>query len=123
VDYHVLTGLDDGNAFRVVNHIPIPPANNRVGVNYRTAIINSGIGGRTILPDGDGSGGTISAAEKAAILAGSLYEVVEEFSTNPGETAAQLQARIDARYNALIGIVQDRVGKQLSYFGFTRDTP
>jgi hypothetical protein len=123
MDYHVLTGTDDGNSFRIVNHIPIPSAVNRVNVNYRTAIINSGLGGRTVLPDGDGTGGTISAAEKAAILAGSLYEHVEDFATNPGETAAQLQARLDARYDALVGIVQDRAAKMLSYYGFARNTP
>lgn len=118
--YHVLTGDGDGNAFRVAFHVAIPGASNRAGINYRVALINSGLGGLTTLPDGDGNGGTISAVEKALITSGALYEHVEDFATNPGESAAQLQARIDARYTALVGIVQDRLAKKLTYFGYTR---
>jgi hypothetical protein len=118
-NWHALTGSSDGNSFRIVFHIAIPSANNRAGINYQVAMINSGIGGKTALPDGDGNGGTISATEKAAIQAGSLFEYAEDFATNPGELAAALQARIDARYTALIGIVQADLSKRLTYFGYT----
>jgi hypothetical protein len=118
-NWHALTGSLDGNSFRIVFHIAIPSANNRAGVNYRTALINSGLGGRTVLPDGDGAGGTISASEKASIVAGAIYEYTEEFATNPGETAGALQARIDARYTALVALLQDQLAKRLTYFGYT----
>jgi hypothetical protein len=118
--YHVLTGQDDGNAFRVVFHLPIPVANNRAGVAYRTALVNSGLGGTTTLPDGDGTGGTISAAEKTQVQAGQILEHAENFPTNPGESAVQLQARIDARYAELTTVGLDRAQKRLTYFGFAR---
>lgn len=118
-NWHALTGTLDGNSFRIVFHVSIPSANNRAGVNYRTALINSGIGGTTVLPDGDGTGGTISAAEKTSIQNGSIFEYVEDFATNPTETAAALQARIDARFTALTAAVQDQLAKRLTYFGYS----
>jgi hypothetical protein len=120
-NWHALTGTSDGNSFRIVFHLPIPSALNRANVNYRTAVVNSGQGGKTALPDGDGTGGTISAAEKASIVAGALYEHVEDFPTSPGETATALQARIDARFTALSDTTTGRVGqlaKELTYFGY-----
>lgn len=117
-DWHALTGSPDGNAFRICFHIAIPSVNNRAGINYRTALINSGIGGRTILPDGDGTGGTISTTEKANITAGSVYEVVEDFATNPGEAAAALEARIDSYHTALTTRTQNNLAGVLTYFGY-----
>lgn len=120
--YHVLTGTADGNSFVLVLHVPIPGAgNNRAGVQWRTALVNSGIGGSTVLPDGDGSGGTISAAEKAQIASGAVFEVVEDFATHPGETAAQLRDRADARHAAVTARVQAALQGRLTYFGFTRE--
>lgn len=119
-NWHALTGTPDGNAFTIVFHIPIPGAgNNRAGVQWRTALINSGLGGKTTLPDGDGSGGTISAAEKASIGSGAIFEHVEQFATNPPEAAATLQARIDARFTALTAAIQASLQAQLTYFGYT----
>lgn len=123
-DYHVLTGSADGNAFTVVFHLPVPGAgNNRAGVQWRTALVNSGLGGRTVLPDGDGTGGTVSAAEKAGIEAGAVHEVAEQVSTHPGETAPQLRDRIDARHAALVASVQAELQGRLTYYGFVRDIP
>lgn len=121
--WHALTGDKDGNSYSVAFHIPIPtPANNRVGISYRTALVNSGLGGKTTLPDGDGTGGTISASEKTSIAAGAVYEKVETFTTNPNETLAQLGARVDARYTALADVNGTFIGglkNQLSYYGGT----
>lgn len=120
-DYHVLTGSADGNAFTVVFHVPIPGAGtNRAGVPWRTALVNSGLGGKTALPDGDGTGGTVSAAEKAQVAAGAVYEVAEQIATHPGETALQLRDRIDARHAALAASVQAELQGRLTYYGFTR---
>lgn len=122
-DYHVLTGRSDGNAYTVVHHLPIPNVTNRAGVSVRTALANSGLGGKTSLPDGDGSAGSISAAEKASILAGELWEYSEQVDTHPGETAAKLRDRIDARHTALASSLVTLLGNELAYFGFTRDVP
>ena len=121
-DYHVLTGSPDGNSYQVCFHLPVPGAgNNRAGVQWRTALINSALGGQTVLLDGDGTGGTISAAEKAEIESGAVFEVSEAFDTHPGETALQLRDRIDARHAALATAVSAQLQGRLSYFGFTRD--
>jgi hypothetical protein len=118
-NWHALTGSPDGNSFRIVYHVAIPATLNRAGISYQTALVNSGLGGKTTLPDGDGTSGTISAAEKTQVQAGSLYEYAEDFATNPGEAAAALQARVDARYTALVSLVQGWLAKQLTYFGYT----
>lgn len=121
-NWHALTGDAFGNTYTVVYHVPIPSANNRVGVNYRTALVNSGLGGTTRLPDGDGTGGTIAAAEKTSIQSGALYEHAEPFATNPGQTLGQLGAAVDARYTALAdvnGAFIAGIKNQLQYFGGT----
>jgi hypothetical protein len=71
-DVHVME--TSGGRTRLVLHVSIPAANNAAGVAYRTAVVNSKLGGTTSLPDGDGTAGTISAAEKASIASGALYE-------------------------------------------------
>lgn len=121
-NWHSLSGTVDGNSFLIVYHVPIPIANNRASVSYRTALVNSGIGGKTQLPDGDGTLGTISAAEKTSIQSGALYEYSEYFPTNPGQTLAQLQAAVDAKFTALSdvnGTLVKALQAQLTYFGGT----
>lgn len=122
MQWHALGGSSDGNSYSVVYHIPVPSANNRVGVNYRAALVNSGIGGKTQLPDGDGTGGTISSIEKASIIAGTLYEVRQDQNTNPGQTLAELKAILDANFAALSDVNGALIGNlknQLAYFGGT----
>ena len=119
-NWHALTGDVNGNSYSIAYHVPIPSANNRSGINYRTALINSGLGGKTSLPDGDGTGGTISATEKTSITTGTLIEVVEPFATNPGETITQLVVRLNARYTALAdvsGVFIVGLAHQLDYYG------
>lgn len=117
-NWHALTGTGDGNSYSVAYHIPIPATgNNRAGLQWRTVLINSGLGGTTILKDGDGTGGTISAAEKSSIQSGAIYEYVEAFPTNPGQTAGQLQAAVDARFTALSSSVLADIQGRLTYFG------
>ena len=90
-------------------------------MQWRTALANSGLGGTTVLRTGDGTGGTISAAELASVQSGALLEVVEEVPTHPGETAGQYQARLDARFAALTARVQAELQGRLTYFGHVRD--
>ncbi len=112
-----LTGDRFANAFKIAYLIPIANTNNRSGVNYRTALLNSGIGGKTVRPDGDGTAGTISAADKSAITSGAAYEYVEEFPTNPALNVSQLAAAVDARYTALTTSVPAELANILQYFG------
>lgn len=119
-NWHALTGTPDGNSYAIAYHLPIPNTNNRVGINYRTALVNSGLGGKTVLPDGDGTGGTISTAEKADITSGAVFEVVEAFATNPGQTLGQLAAAVDARHAALANVNGPTIqglASRLSYYG------
>jgi hypothetical protein len=121
-NWHALLGDTAGNTFSIAYHIPIPSATNRSSINYRTALINSGLGGVTTLKDGDGTAGTISAAEKTSIQSGAILEVVETFATNPGQTQAQLQAAVDARFTALSdvnGAFIAGLKNQLQYYGGT----
>ena len=104
--------------YSVAVHIVIPSVNNLVGVNYQTALINSGIGGRTILPTGDGTKGTISAADLASIQAGSLYEVTTTFRPTGGNLAA-IQASLLASAEALQTSALAQLQAQLQYFGYT----
>lgn len=119
---HVLTAAN--GVYRVVAHIPVPTGNNSAGIAWRTAIVASGIGGRTVLPAGDGTGGTISSAESTAITStGSVYEDVADVdATLRGvlTTAPQLAAFLDAWYTARSAELTAQFQAQLKWWGQTR---
>lgn len=118
-NWHGREGIPDGNAYTVIFHVPIPSANNRVGVNYRAALLGSGIGGRTVMAEGVATG-QIGAAEVASIAAGSLLEVVETIQTFPAETGAAISARLNARYTELAnvnGAFLADLKRRLEYWG------
>lgn len=119
--WHVLGGSPDGNSFQVVFHLPVPSANNRVSINYQTALVNSGLGGKTIMATGTGPG-QISSTELTSVQNGSLYEYLYTFYTNPGETQAQAAARLDALFTQFSNTANMPLAglqKQLTYFGGT----
>lgn len=116
---HVLEQIEPGK-YRIVHHLPIPAANNLSSVPYRTILAAevaarvAQVGGRaSVLPDGDGTQGTISAAEKAQIVSGAIYELVRDeavatipelvaqFDRRKVETLADLQVKY-ARYGTVI---------------------
>lgn len=111
-DIHILT--TSAGRTRLVLHIAVPDANNSVSVNYRTALLSSGIGGTTSLPDGDGTAGTISSAEKSAIEAGEIYETsasldIDGQGTTTGSRAAAIRAEYVSRKAAIVALLQRRL--------------
>jgi hypothetical protein len=117
-NWHVTTGTADGNSYRVAFHIGVPATKNRAGLDYAAVLLKSG-SGASILPDGDGTVGTISPDEKAAIESGALQEIVEEIATNPSELKAAFKARLDARFNELQTAAKATLAARLNYFGLT----
>lgn len=118
---HVLTQY--GGKFRIALHIAIPAGNNAAGVPWRTALVRSGLGLATRLPDGDGTAGTISAPEKADVAAGNVLELEDEVDVTRGGTLtsnAQLGAFLDAWYAARSAEVLDRLQAQLAQYGRNR---
>lgn len=109
---HILEQTAPGR-FRVVYHVAIPASNNGAGVPWRTCVAaNVGLV-VSVLPDGDGTHGTISAAEKAQIVSGAIVEIVREekgqslaafagmFTQRSAEVLAALQARY-AQYGRIV---------------------
>ena len=115
-DMHVLAG--DGLCYwTLVMHFPVPDQNNEVGVNYRIALVNSGLGG-TSMTEGTGPG-QISAAEKAQIDAGEVYEHSIQFLAESGaNTLAELLAAAREAYAREQARVTARFESQLRYYGF-----
>jgi hypothetical protein len=118
-DIHLLAG--DGNGcWTVVMHIAIPSANNNAGVNWRTALVNSGLGGTTAMTEGDGTNGTISTAEKESIEAGAIYEHSRPFRLESATTGVPEQrAALRALYAQQDAIVIAEIQRRLKYFGHT----
>ncbi len=117
-DMHV-TSQQGHNRWQVIMHFAVPDAVNAVGVNYRTALANSGKqseGSR--LPAGDGLNGTISTAEAAQIAAG---EVVEHRSSinvdGNGDTMPSRVALLQGFYATEKTRVLDGLQEQLKFFG------
>lgn len=115
---HALTV--DGGQLTLVYHLAVPAGSNAAGVAWSAALVASGLGGATMLPDGDGTGGTISAAEKASLAAGTLYEDTDTLNLDGATTPAQRAAYVDARYTAATTRVQSELQRRLRYFGMTR---
>ena len=120
-DIHVLTGNND-IGWTLAFHFPVPDVNNNVGVNFRTALVNSGIGvgedgRRTILPVGTGAG-QINPAEEALLDAGELVEHVALFRVESGGTSpGQLQSAVRQFYASSSLSVQSGLASVLRYFG------
>jgi len=120
-DIHILTG--DGNGgWQVAFHFPVPDTNNLVNVPYRTALVNSGLGGSTSMTEGTGPG-QIAPAEMGQIAAGARYEQVKGFArgklesggTSPGELRATLRLFYGQEKAAQLALMQAK----LAYFGHT----
>jgi hypothetical protein len=108
-----------GGGVTVVMHVAVPNANNAVGQNWRTVLIASHLGGTTVLPDGDGTAGTISATEKATIASGSVYETV--VTLRPEQVAfGALPAWLDLQYAQASAAALALLEDQLNYYGYTR---
>lgn len=119
-DYHVRGSDDAGNAVTVVCHVPVPDTTNKVGVNYRAAIVEYQGGA----PIGSVMGDL--GAEQTALDAGEIVETVESHSGNPGLTDVQLRDRLDARFGELAdaqGVFVKMWQRRLQWWGYSRDVP
>lgn len=121
MDIHILNG--ESGKLRMVCHLPIPAGNNSAGVSWQTALVNSGLGGTTVMPDGDGTAGTISAAEKAQIESGAIFEREVEILPDTAANNASRLAYVDATYAAVVASEMARLQAALKWYGFTRDVP
>jgi len=123
-DMHILTG-NNAKEWTIVMHFTVPDTTNSVGVNFRTALLNSGEGvreggRRSSLLAGDGTEGTISAAEEANLDNGSLFEHSVALLVESGGTSnPELQATIREMYATENSRVQAAIGSRLRYFGHT----
>jgi hypothetical protein len=116
-DYHILAADKYGNKFNIVMHFPVSDTINEAGINYRTAIVEwqGGAPIQSVL--------TNIGTEQTQLDSGELYERSYSFSSNPGETPAQKQVRLDDMWNEKKTEVQAELIKVLSYWGFSRTIP
>ena len=115
MNYHILTTSNDGNAITVVAHFPVPDTNNQIGINYRTALIQSLGGSQT------SSVPFITEQEQAQLDAGELHEQSYIFHTWPAETTLQKRDRLDALWPIQRDRVLAELTFRLSYWGYSRD--
>jgi hypothetical protein len=107
----------DGLEFTAVFHIPTPVGNNTSGVPWSTIALRFGGGAVSSLPDGDGTLGTISAAEKASLANGSLIELTKVIRWNSAfPTGPQADAIFATVSSAFLADMQTRYAR----YGATR---
>ena len=117
---HVLD--HQGGTYRLIFHVAVPVGNNSAGVAWNTALLNSLKGGTSVLKSGDGSAGTIAAAELSSIQAGNTLEIVYAFNPTAafeGESGAAQQADLDALYSFITGGQLTALSAQLKWWGLT----
>ncbi len=111
-DIHVLGGN------KVAMHFAVPDENNPAGVPWSVALINSGQGGRTVLLEADGTAGRITAVEKAAIEAGTVFErVVILDLEGVGQTAAGRLAVLQNHHAITLAALTAELLSSLRHFG------
>jgi hypothetical protein len=113
-----------GTRHRLALHIAVPNVANLSGTNYRQALVRAGLATpASVLLAGDGTGGTIEAAESSALASGGLVEELAELDVTQGgrlSGAAEIAAYLDAFYQARATEVLDRLQAALAQFGRTR---
>lgn len=116
-DMQIIDG-DGKGTWRVVMHFDVPDVNNAVAVNYRTALLNSGLASTSVLPDGDGTGGSISAAEKTDLANGVKYEHVASLTLDgSGTTTNSRIAVLRSAYARLETEIVAKLKSRLKFFG------
>ncbi len=117
-DIHILTGTSK-DSWNVVLHIPVPNGTNHVGVNWRTALLESGLGGTTRLTEGTEKW-EITTAEKAQVEAGEVYEHPAQFRVEAnGLPDANIRLQLQEWYATAKDQVITKLQSQLKYFGHT----
>ena len=105
---HVLESVGAGR-FRVAYHVVIPTANNAAGISWRVCVTSQVDAAKpSVLRDGDGTGGTISAAEKAQIVSGAIAEIVRE---EKGQTGPGINAMFAQRSAEVLAALQARLAQ------------
>lgn len=117
-DYHVLTSNLSDTEITLAFHIPIPDAANSAGVNYREALIESGMN-----PGAPVSRVPWLTTEQDSINAGALYEHVEMVKVDAALSKLQKRQAIDARYLALALKLPAKIEAALDWWGTNRDIP
>jgi len=115
-DMHVLDG--DGETVKVVMHFGVPAGNNSVGTSWVAAVLSTAP--TTILPDGDGTDGTIETTEKSAIEAGTIFEhVTRVHADGSGQTTGGRQAVLRNAYAVAEAAVTADIQSRFKFYGHT----
>ncbi len=121
-DIHLLNAGQ--GSVRLAFHFPVPDVDNDVGVNYREALLRSGLGGSTQMPEGTDPG-HITPAERAQIAAGERWECVRTLTRaellSAGETPAVIQATVRAYHLADKAKYTAELQMTLQFYGYTAD--
>lgn len=120
---HVLGSAPGG--YTIICHFAIPATSNDAGLAHRTAYVRRVGTLTTVLPDGDGTLGTISSAEKTSLTqtTPTLAEVPKIFQI-PSDwdalSGANKNARLDAWFTVAQTEWQNSQADVLRYWGYTR---
>ena len=90
---HVISCGQTCDTLRVVMHFAVPASPNAAGVSMREALVDSHLGGSTVLNNGEHPG-RISDDEQTAIRAGCIYEKVVEVAVSGTPEEQQEQLRV-----------------------------
>lgn len=116
---HVLKA-DNNGRYSVIIHVPTPSGDNSVGKSWKTAGLQGGDLGKTVMTVGAGPGQT-DQTEFDAIINGDTMEIsgtflIESGGNSNAEVIAALNKMVDAR----ILTEQARLMRVYKYFGRTQ---
>lgn len=117
-NYHILKTATNMKTVNAVFHVPIPNANNEVGMNWRTAVIESQGGADNITS----VLGNISSDELTALKNGSIYEhVVSVKLGSLNLTNAERLAKVEDTYISTKASIIAEKQITLNFYGYAGD--
>lgn len=117
MNYHTLEASEKDHKIHVVFHIPVPDEDNEVGWNLRLCLKYYQPFISSIIP----YLATLAPTEVTALQNGELYEHSEVMGVCATLTNSEKIALVDARYAQLIMEIQNKLRKQLKYYGFGKN--
>jgi len=117
MNYHVKRVSNKNNEAQIIFHITVPAENNSQGKSLSACIVEDLHPSASAVPWLESD----FPAEFAQIIAGEIYEYMDKVKFNANATILEKRNMIDARYNNLVTIIQNKIRNIYSFWGLNRD--
>lgn len=117
-DIYLYRGTPLQQELQLLIHMDVPAGNNAQNIPNATAILLSGYSsGKSLMPSGDGTNGTIDPVEREKLAIGTRHEFLTTFSTAVNGSVSQ--ANIRTFRTSEVARVTAEIVQAIQNFGFS----